>query len=241
MEQREDRFTIKAFDCQPDARIKPNALMQYLQEAAARHAEQLGAGLADLNEQNCYWVLANLRLEFTRRPKWNDGLTIRTWPSGLTRLVASREFVGIDQKGQECFRAGSEWMVLDQKSGRPRNLSRLDFDLPQTGPKALTTGLRRLQPAEGHVRAGNLRVPFSALDFNGHVNNTEYLRWAIDALHDQFGLASRIRSLEVTYLAELFEGDNIDVLVSRPNDTSFSVVVHRLDEPADAFVMEVTC
>lgn len=240
MERREDRFRVKAFDCEPHGRIKPNALMQYLQETAARHAEQLGAGYADLDEQNCYWVLANLRLEITCLPKWNDGVTIRTWPSGLTRLTASREFIGIDQEGHECFRAASEWMALDKTSGRPRNLLRLHFDLPQTGPKALTTGLRRLQPAEGYVKAGSLRVPFSALDFNGHVNNTEYIRWATDALHDRFGLASPIRSLEVTYLAELFEGDEIEVLVSRPNDTSSSVVVRRLDEPADTFVMEVS-
>lgn len=173
MQEREDCFVAKAFDCQPDGWIKPNALMQYLQESAARHAEQLGFGLVDLGRQDCFWVLANLQLDVTRLPRWNERFTIRTWSSGHTRVVATREFVGAADDGNELFRAGSEWMVLDKRKSRPRNLTRLHLKLPQDGPKALTTELRRLQPIGEYETACSLRVPPSALDFNRHVNNTE--------------------------------------------------------------------
>lgn len=243
MLQREDAFTVKAFDCRPDGGMKLNALMQYLQEAAACHAEQLGFGLADMSRRNCLWVLANLRLEISREPQWMDHLTIRTWPSGHTRLAATREFIGTDADGSELFRAGSEWMVLDRQSGRPQNLVRFGLHLPQTGLKALSAPLHRLKPVEGCVPTYSLQVPFSALDFNGHVNNTEYVRWALDGLSLQRGQLRQVRAAHVTYLAEAFQGDQIEVLVSPGSNGRVSILERRSGGPvaADVCLLEIAC
>ena len=100
MDPREDRFLVNTFDCRPDGLIKPNALLQYLQEAAARHADELGVGFTDLDRRDCFWVLANLRIEMADTPRWGDCLTIRTWPSGVTRLAATREFLGEGPDGR---------------------------------------------------------------------------------------------------------------------------------------------
>ncbi len=75
---REDRFVVRMYDCRPDGRIKINALMQYMQEAAAGHAEQLGVGFRDLDRRGCLWVLVNLRLEMAATPRWADPLIITT-------------------------------------------------------------------------------------------------------------------------------------------------------------------
>jgi medium-chain acyl-[acyl-carrier-protein] hydrolase len=179
----------------------------------------------------------NFRLEMTGTPRWGDNVTIRTWPSGFTRLVASREFIGADADGREIFRAASEWMILDKHSSRPKNLQRLDLHLPQTGPKALRTELARLRPAEVYEPACALSVPFSALDFNGHVNNTEYVRWALDGLHHRLGRAPVMRSMQVTYTAEVFEGDQIEVLVAADGDASVRILERRAGD--NVFLMEL--
>jgi medium-chain acyl-[acyl-carrier-protein] hydrolase len=238
---REDRFTVAAFDCRPDGGVKPNALMQYLQEAAARHAQQLGVGLADLDRQDSFWVLVNFRLEMTGTPRWGDNVTIRTWPSGFTRLVASREFIGAGPDGREIFRAASEWMILDKHSSRPKNLQRLNLPLPLDGPKALTTQLHRLRPAAAYTPAGTLSVPFSSLDFNGHVNNTEYVRWALDGLHQRLGRTPVTRSLQVTYTAEVFEGDQIEILVAADGNAPLRILERRAGGAAgdNVFLLEL--
>ena len=103
MKVREEKFTVKSYECRPDGNIKTACLMQYLQEAAALHAEELGFGVDSLNKINCYWVLSNLRIEIDRLPKWNDEITVKTWPSGYNRVIATREFVGRDQNNCELF------------------------------------------------------------------------------------------------------------------------------------------
>lgn len=234
-------LTVRASDCHPDGQMKPYALMQCLQEAAACHAEDLGVGFADLQRRNGLWVLANMRLEIARLPRWNERLAVKTWPSGFTRLIATREFIGAAEDGGERFRAASEWMILDKRSGRPKNLTRLELDLPAAGPKALTSELRRLRPSGAYETALTLRVPYSALDFNGHVNNTEYVRWAFDALHEKGLAGTPVRSLQMTYLAEAFQGDEIVVLVQPHDDRSVQVVQRRTRESVDVFVMDIAC
>jgi len=62
VEVKEEKFRIRTYECGVDGSIKIFSLMQYLQEIAALHAEQLGFGTRRLSEMNGYWVLSNIRM-----------------------------------------------------------------------------------------------------------------------------------------------------------------------------------
>jgi acyl-ACP thioesterase len=241
MNTREDRFQVRTYECQSNGDIKVYSLMHYMQETASVHANKLGFGNNWLHEINGYWVLSNIRMEINIFPKWNDELIIRTWPSGNTRLTATREFTGHDPDGEELFRASSEWMVLDKKTNRPKNLSRLHLDVLTIGPKVIEKSVDRLRPADNYTQVEQISVPYSSIDLNGHVNNTEYVRWGIDALRANFKFEETIRSLHVTYLAEVFQGDKLDLLVSSGSHRPFCILGRKSDDARSVFVMEVSC
>jgi len=240
-EVREERFFIRMYDCRPDGLVKTSALMGYMQEAAAYHAEQLGLGFRELEHRGCLWVLVNLRIEMSDTPRWGDEVIVATWPSGCTRMIASREFIGRSPEGLEFFRAASDWMILDRQTGRPKNLDRLDLNLPQLGPKVLADATTRLQPNESYTHVCSLTVPFSAVDFNGHVNNTEYVRWALDAVHQHIGSLPEIRTAQLTYQAEVFAGDEIELLVHSDPSGPLGVCIRkrRQDAVVNTFLMEI--
>jgi medium-chain acyl-[acyl-carrier-protein] hydrolase len=240
MDVKEDTFTVRTYECQVDGNVKINSLMQHLQEVASAHAEQLGFGYDWMNEVNGYWVLSNLRVEIDRLPKLNDEVTIKTWPSGYTRAIATREFIGKGRDGCELFRASSEWMVLNKHNNRLKNLFRLDLGLPKTGQKALPGQLNRLEPRDGYRQVERIRVPYSSIDLNGHVNNTEYVRWGIDALMRIFKLKENIRVVQATYLSEVFEGDELDLLVSSGTTGIFHVLARKSDTQANVYLMEIS-
>ena len=237
MEFKEEKFRIRTYECGVDGRIKIFSLMQYLQEIAALHAEQLGLGFDRLSEMNGCWVLSNIRIEISRLPGREDEITLRTWPSGYTRTIATREFVGKDQNGSELFRAGSEWMVLNKETNRLKNLFKLDLNLPKTGVKALPDGLDRLEPNGDYREVDVVRVPGSSIDLNGHVNNTEYVRWGIDALSRAFKLEDNIRCVQATYLSEVFEGDELDLLATSTTGGHFSVLGKKSGTETNVFLM----
>jgi medium-chain acyl-[acyl-carrier-protein] hydrolase len=240
VEVKEEKFRVRTYECGADGRIKISSLMQYLQEVASLHAEQLGFGFDWLGEMNGYWVLSNIRIEINRLPGRDDEIMLRTWPSGYSRTIATREFVGKDQNGSELFRAGSEWMVLNKQTNRLKNLFKLDLNLPKTGVKALPDKLKRLEPMNGYKPAGQVLVPHSAIDLNGHVNNTEYVRWGIDALRRTFELDDDIRQVQATYLSEVFEGDELDLTVSSGPSGQFGVLGRKSGTETNVFLMEVS-
>jgi len=237
---KEDKFIVRTYECQSNGNIKICALMQYLQEIASVHADELGFGNIWLNEISGYWVLSNIRVEINLLPKWNDEVIIRTWPSGNTRLIATREFVGKEGEGRELFRASSEWMVLDRHTNRPKNLSRLNMSSLAVGPKVVEKEIERLKPTDNYTQVEHISVPYSSIDLNGHVNNTEFVRWGIDALRAKYKFEGVIRSLQVTYLEEVFMDDKIDLLVSSTSNRLFYVLGRKSDESNNVFVMEVS-
>lgn len=241
MEVKEEKFRIRTYECGVDGRIKIFSLMQYLQEIAAIHAEQLGLGFEKLSEMGGYWVLSNIRIEISRLPGRDDEVTLRTWPSGYSRTIATREFVGTDQNGAELFRAGSEWMVINKNTNRLKNLFKLDLNLPKTGTKALPDELKRLEPNGEYRQVDMVRVPRSAIDLNRHVNNTEYVRWGMDILSREFRLSQNIRSVQATYLSEVFEDDELDLLVTSKPSEQFGVLGRKAGTDANVFLMEVCC
>lgn len=241
MEIKEEKFRIRTYECRVDGSTKIFSLMQYLQEIAAHHAEQLGLGFDRLSDMNGCWVLSNIRIEISRLPKRDDEITLRTWPSGYSRVIATREFAGKDQNGSDLFRAGSEWMVLNKQTNRLKNLFRLDLNLPKTGVKALPDGLDRLEPHGDYREVDVVRVPRSSIDLNGHVNNTEYVRWGIDALSRAFKLEDNIRCVQATYLSEVFEGDELDLLATSKTGGHFSVLGRKSGTESNVFLMEVYC
>jgi acyl-ACP thioesterase len=240
MEVRESTMMVRTFDCRADGKIRIASLMQYLQEEAALHAEQLGVGFERLIEKNGYWVLSNFRMEITRLPVWGERITVRTWPSGYNRVIASREFVVEDRNNHELIKAGSEWMILDRQKSRPKNLFRLDLGLPETGEKTLSVQPDRLKRSEGYQKADCIRVPYSSIDLNGHVNNTEYVRWGFDALRRAFKVEGDIHCMQVSYLAEVFEGDELDMLISSDSDGHFHILGSRSGTETDVYMMEVS-
>lgn len=240
MEVHEATFRIKTYECCSNGKVKIASLMQYLQEAAAVHAEALGFGFERLSQMNGYWVLSNFRMDMTRLPAWGDELMIRTWPSGFNRVSATREFVGKDRDDRELFRAGSEWMILDKLKNRPKNLFRLHLDLPKDEEKALSEELIRLERHENYQMVDHLCVPYSSIDLNGHVNNTEYVRWGFDALRKAFGLEGDVRRVQINYRSEIFEGDELDLLTSSGTGGHYYILGRKPEMKTDVYVMEVT-
>ncbi|MHC4131369.1 MAG: acyl-[acyl-carrier-protein] thioesterase [Planctomycetota bacterium] len=239
MQLRKEEFRVKTYDCHPNGKIKISTLMQYLQEIAANHAEQLGFGFKALNQFNSYWVLSNIRIEIANQPSWNEKITIYTWPSGHNRLLATREFIGKNKENCEVFKAASEWMILDKESSKPKNLTRLHLPLPEDGKKVLRQKMKRLQPKSNYNLKERRCVPYSAIDLNGHVNNSEYVTWAIDVLQRDFPFDSGMKTIQATYLSEIFESDEIEIYINEISRTEFDLLIKKSEQDINVFLMEV--
>ena len=238
-------FPVRSYECGPEGRAGLSTLANYFQEAAGHHARLLGVSMERLMEDDLAWVLRRMRVEIVRLPERGEVVAVETWPLRFGRLVAERHFVALDESGAVIARAASEWVIVDMTRRRvarvPDQVRRLR---PETDRRACELPSRSLAVLEKEVagepevhRAAHFEARRSALDIVGHVNNSQYLRWIVDALPEVWWQQWRPKAFEIHYLAECSAGEILTVCswrLAEADDGSVSLL-HRVE---DAGVVE---
>ena len=106
-------FRVKTYDTYPNGKLSIPSLLDFLQEAAGLHAIKLKFGMHDLNARNETWVLSRMRVEIERWPERGDAIVVETWPKGMDRLFAVRDFLVFDEKGEILARSSSYWLLIN--------------------------------------------------------------------------------------------------------------------------------
>ena len=211
METLRSRFTVHTYEVDAFGQLAVPALTGFLAETAGHHATALGVGIDALVARGLTWVLVRQRIEILRAPRLHEELEVETWPSGVDRLAALRDFRVRGAEGAEVARAISQWYVLDLATRRPRPpLELLDharFDIEVPHAVSFTDG--KLPPLEHWEREKRFHIRYSDIDRNLHVNNGSYLSWAIEAMPREVWQATRVAALEVQYRAECTLGSAV--------------------------------
>jgi acyl-ACP thioesterase len=202
-------FTVHTFDADAFGHLAPAALAGYLQEAAGRSADALGFGFADLNRQGSTWVLARQRVVLDEPVRSGETLTIETWPSGLDRLAALRDFV-LRRGGVEVGRALTTWFVLDVRTRRPVRPDRL---LPEHLHAQVAHVLSPAEPPLPELSTPEeerrFQVRLADIDANQHVTNASYVAWVLEALDEASWRDRRLAALDLQFLAECRRGSYV--------------------------------
>lgn len=210
MESLRSRFTVHTYEVDAFGQLAVPALTGFLAETAGHHATALGVGIDALMARGLTWVLVRQRLEIARAPRLHEELEVETWPSGVDRLAALRDFRVRGGDGAELARAISQWFVLDLRTRRPRpplevlDAARFRMEVPH----AISFDAK-LQALERWDREKRFHIRYADIDRNLHVNNGSYLAWAIEAMPREVWQSSRIATLDVQYRAECTLGSAV--------------------------------
>lgn len=201
--------TVRAHEVTPRGTASVPALCMYLQEAAGHHADALGVSIQSLQDEGKAWVLAHLRVQIAQAPRWEDDLTIETWPSGLEGLRATREFV-LWKGDTAVARATSAWLVFDIESRRPARPPRRvhDIELPDRTP-VLNHDWDELAVPDRTDHERTFEVRYHDLDVNRHANNLRVLEWALETLPASHLETHRCTEVALQFRAETTLGDAV--------------------------------
>jgi acyl-ACP thioesterase len=207
-----ERLKICSYDVDATQRLTSVSLCRHFLEAAWNHAEALGVGFAHLGQQGKVWVLSRLRIEVDRHPVWGDAATLRTWPRSTVGAIARRDFEVVDEGGSVVAAGSSAWLVLDLASRRPQRLNRILSGLDGiAGRAALDRDPEKLGVPAVWDTTVTVRVRYTDIDVNRHVNSSRYLGWILDAYPAGFHEQHSLRSLEINYLAETVQDETVTI------------------------------
>jgi acyl-CoA thioesterase FadM len=170
--------TVRYDECNCDGLLTPAAFLRYMQEIAARDAED-----AQLGGEG-YWVIKRTAMTFAVPIPVHTRLELTTYGVGFTRITAQRGYeahLAAASSDEAPARARTLWVYVDPR-GRPTRLPE------RTAEIWLPDGVRVPQPepsfpsAPSHPPATTTAVvQFSQIDLMHHLNNAAAVEMLDDA------------------------------------------------------------
>lgn len=233
-----DEYLIHSYEADARGTASLSTICKFLQETAYRNADHLGFGYTQLKERNQFWVLSRILIRMERYPRWDETVQLRTWPSGVEKLFAFRDFQLLDEAGVVIGSMGTTWLVLDAERRRPRRpeiVSAVDHLCPKDRALDRRPGkvLPLAQPQPAPPSEGDFfPVRYSDLDLYHHVNNAVYVQWILDGYPQSMHREHRVKELEINFLNETVLGDEAAVL-TEPVEGSPLTFRHSIKRKAD--------
>jgi acyl-ACP thioesterase len=209
-ERCEDSFLIASYEADFSGLLSLYALFNRFQELAGIHAAHLQVGYDSLHQAKLAWVLSRIKVKIDSMPRWGSTVRLATWPKGIDRLFALRDFSMTDEQGKTLVAATTAWLMLDTEKGRPRRLDNYPVNLEFPGAAhALQEPLDKIAVPQEVTQVMEKTILLSDIDTNQHVNNAQYAKWITDCFSPAQFRSGRIASLQVNYLEEMLLGDRV--------------------------------
>ena len=197
-------------------RLRTSTLFEFLQTASIRHTEELGMGRDKTLDKGLLWVVARQYVLVDRMPRYDERITLRSWPGSTMRVLFPRYYEILSEAGETLVRGSAVWSLMDAETR--------EFAFPDEHGVAIggvETGrevpyLTKLESIETPNRF-DFEVPYSYVDLNGHMNNTRYFDLAEDHL-DAPQSGKTLREVHTEYSAEVRRGQTLRVAWGKENE-----------------------
>jgi medium-chain acyl-[acyl-carrier-protein] hydrolase len=212
----EEAYRLRSYEVDFQNRLRLSALFHFMQETASNQIERQGVGIDVLRNDNLAWVLFRLLIVMDRYPGWGEEILVKTWPRGIERLFALREFMITRREGEVLGRVTSNWLLVDLTTRRPKRLEEVFERMPtDPGNRAVDRRLEKLPPLESPEEVLIVKAAYQQIDLNRHVNNAHYLSWILNSFPLEWHQGYHLAGLQINFLAETRFGEGLTIYRER--------------------------
>ena len=204
-------FTITSYELNPRGEARLTTMANYFQELAYHHANKMGFGFDQMKERQTLWMLSRMKIRMFKYPVWNDTISVETWPSGIDKIFATRDFRVTDLSGNLLGVATTYWLIVNLETHRPvrPGVELARFSDIVYGDQVFDSKLEKIDIPDAVEVLGKHRVVFSDVDIVGHVNNVKYMEWCIDAAMPEGVMDRAVAEFEINFVHEALLGDHV--------------------------------
>jgi len=208
-----EKYRVPSYAIGANGQVKFYYISNFLLDMASIHADHLHWGFRDMRERNQYWVLSRFHVIMHKYPGMHETIHLETWPKGINRLFALRDYRISDAANDVICVATSAWLIMDAGTGKPvriadyRNL--FDYTTNMHGIEEVPDKLPAVTVPDFKVL---IKVACSDLDINKHVNSGKYIEWIEDTFDTHYFEQKNIREFQINFLSETRFGETIELV-----------------------------
>jgi len=212
---------IESYDVNEKSKLSLPGIAAIFQEAAWKHASELNYGYHSLKERDLHWVLKKTNIKINRFPDWTEAMCLRTWPSDIEKLFFIRDFDFYDVDRKLSVFGSSSWLIVN-KNGRPQIPSHIHDEIPlYIDEKRIKAKTAFPDDASNYKKCFDKKIRQSDIDVHHHVNNVRYYEWVVDCLGENNISETKIREIEMNFIAECRINDLLTIYQGSKNGIHF--------------------
>ena len=178
-------YTVKWHDTDANRHVTPSHLLMYMEETSNRHLIAAGMSLDELRDtRGLAFLLSRIAIRIYEQLFADEEIEVETWvceSRGLSFVRCFRVLRG----GVTVAEAYSIWALMDLNQKKLLPTSAFPYQIEPELPLGPEVSARVRFPALDLMEcAGERKIVYSDIDYNGHMNNTHYPNMLCDFTPD---------------------------------------------------------
>lgn len=227
LEKYEDKYKIKYFDIDKDNYATPSSIIEYMQEASSSHGEVVGCTMKFMQEKSFAWILIEKCVNIYKLPKLGDDIIIKTWSCGSRSLYAYRKYQVFNKDNELIADSNSKWIMFSTERKRPIKLSEEIFSMYARLGDVTEEGFVDIKDNKTYDKIIKQTVLYRDVDTNWHMNNTKYIKEAIESMDNIFLDSYVVEKYSVKYIKQLVYSDNYNICIKKISNTEYMYYINQ--------------
>lgn len=234
--QLKEQYEVQIDDIDFSSQMTLIGLAKYMQNIAVHHAAELGYDYyKDGIEPKYYWILSRVKYVMHKSIKWQEQFSLTTYAGGCDKLFAVRLFDIKDKHDQPIGHIIGDYILIDTEKKRPTRIMTKESAVEVLNFKYEGEHLDKLAPPQNIIAKEKRKARYSEIDVNGHMNNTQYIKWILDMLPLEVHKEKEIETLQINYNTSIMYQDEVEVVIGHAEDEGYLIAGMSLDGKINYF------
>ncbi len=209
--------------------LKLSSLLLFSQEMCIHHTELLGMGRKKTLNKGLLWIINKQVFEINRMPKYDEEITLVTYPGIMLHFFFPRHFKILDSQGKTIIKGATLWSLMNAKSRKI--IDPLSHGVKVDGKEdGSELPVMFLTKAPLLTKKQILKADFHNCDLNGHLTNSAYVDFVESLMDTNYLLTHEVCKMEFSFNKEIKLGEEVKVDYGNKDDdyyfTSADFFIH---------------
>lgn len=217
---------LKILSTQTDHKAELGVLqaMGMMQDNMCEYYKILGCdGPTMIPKCNCFFVLTKTKIRIFSKPKWLQKINLKTDVSRITNLRMNVFHDITDAMGNLCMDGIQELCPMDTitRKVRPVNTTLFPEGVEVADTPENLAFEKFDEELDKEYLCEKIKININNIDFYGHTNNLEYVKFILSTIPSSEFYAMDIKSFEIHYIHESREREVLDIFCKKSSDNYY--------------------
>lgn len=239
IKMREDVYGFKSYinvyNVDMKRMARPAGLLREMQECGSRQMADQRPSYDELLDKGQALMLSRLDMIIPLEVYLDEPIDVYTWPCPSVRATFLRNYL-VRKNGETAAMISSQWSLVNSETRKIMKVEDVDFSnftmdeyvdvMPESKFKISREDADALAESEP---VGFKTVRLSDVDYNGHMNNTNYVDMLCDYIPELTEGTHRVTAMRIHFSKEAPLGETIEIKRIRTSEEKFLFRTFRSD------------